>query len=77
MRLLLGAYVLDALTPEENRMVADHLRDCATCGADYLDMTEAQQLLAMISEADLLDGLDEEVHRGRGPVVDAEGDIED
>ncbi|MFE5300722.1 zf-HC2 domain-containing protein [Streptomyces sp. NPDC056632] len=76
MRLLLGAYVLDALTPEENRMVAEHLRDCSTCGAEYLDMTEAQQLLSMITEADLLAGPDEGVLGGRKPVGDAEGDIE-
>ena len=56
-RLLLGAYVLSVLPPEEERSVAEHVQECAECGAEYLDMTEAQQLLSLITEDDLLDGM--------------------
>ncbi|MFD3998707.1 anti-sigma factor family protein [Streptomyces sp. NPDC058548] len=69
-RLLLGAYVLGILPPEEDRSVAEHLQECAECGAEYLEMTEAQQLLSLITEADLLDGMEgsAELERlGRAP----------
>lgn len=59
MRFLLGAYVLKALTLEEDRTTADHLRECDECSAEYLEMTEAQCLLSLISEADLRDGLED------------------
>ncbi|MFC8275911.1 zf-HC2 domain-containing protein [Streptomyces sp. NPDC057271] len=64
VRLLLGAYVLGALCAEEDRTVAEHLRHCEECGAAYLEMTEAQNLLALFSEADLLDGLDDHLEEG-------------
>jgi anti-sigma factor RsiW len=53
VELLLGAYVLGALTPDEDRQVARHLRSCARCGAAYVDLAEAPWLLGMLSEADL------------------------
>jgi anti-sigma factor RsiW len=63
VRLLLGAYVLGALSEEENRRTAAHLGECAACRAEYLDMAEVPDLLAMFTEADLLEGL--------GPDADA------
>ncbi|MFI9048255.1 zf-HC2 domain-containing protein [Streptomyces sp. NPDC053427] len=56
VRLLLGAYVLGALTPEEDGRVAAHLRWCGECGAEYLAMAEVPDLLALFGEADLMEG---------------------
>ncbi|GAB2593711.1 hypothetical protein GCM10027168_28020 [Streptomyces capparidis] len=53
--MLLGSYVLGALTPEENRRVAAHLQRCYACGADYLEIAEAPTLLAVVGDSDLLD----------------------
>lgn len=53
VRLLLGAYVLDALEPEETRRVARHLRRCDGCTRVYVDMTEASALLALLRAEDL------------------------
>lgn len=36
--------------------MAEHLQDCDQCAADYLDLSEAANLLTLIGEADLLDG---------------------
>ncbi|MFD5032357.1 zf-HC2 domain-containing protein [Streptomyces sp. NPDC058220] len=54
VRSLLGAYVLDALAPEEDRRVADHLAGCDPCGAAYLEVADAPSLLALLDEDDLL-----------------------
>ncbi|MCX4514120.1 MULTISPECIES: zf-HC2 domain-containing protein [Streptomyces] len=53
--VLLGAYVLGALAPAEEARVAGHLAHCGTCRITYLDMADAQALLATLSEDDLLD----------------------
>ncbi|WP_345107121.1 zf-HC2 domain-containing protein [Streptomyces drozdowiczii] len=53
VRQLLGAYVLDALTPGEAREVARHLRGCDRCTADYAATAEAAELLALLREEDL------------------------
>ncbi|MER5767852.1 zf-HC2 domain-containing protein [Streptomyces sp. NPDC001985] len=58
VRLLLGAYVLDALSPEENALVACHVQRCDGCRDEYLVMAEMPMLLAGLSEAELLDGGD-------------------
>ncbi|MCX5316301.1 zf-HC2 domain-containing protein [Streptomyces sp. NBC_00154] len=54
VRQLLGAYVLDALTPGETRRVCHHLRECDGCAADYVEVAEAATLLGLVSEEDLL-----------------------
>ncbi|MEU8526662.1 zf-HC2 domain-containing protein [Streptomyces sp. NPDC048629] len=74
MRLLLGAYVLGSLTPDEDRTTAEHLRFCDDCQAEYLEMTEAQNLLAMITEADLMAGFDDapEDDGRAGPDIDVD-----
>ncbi|MER5884044.1 zf-HC2 domain-containing protein [Streptomyces sp. NPDC001941] len=54
---LLGAYVLDALPAEEAGAVAAHLRGCDSCTAAYLDVADASSLLALLTEADLAEGL--------------------
>lgn len=53
VRSLLGAYVLEALAPEEDRRVADHLAECGRCGAAYLEVADAPSLLALLDEDDL------------------------
>ncbi|MFE4644324.1 zf-HC2 domain-containing protein [Streptomyces sp. NPDC056730] len=53
MRSLLGAYVLEALAPEEDRRVADHLAECGPCGAAYLEVADAPSSLALLDEDDL------------------------
>ncbi|MFE3601698.1 zf-HC2 domain-containing protein [Streptomyces sp. NPDC059142] len=53
VRPLLGAYVLEALEPAEDRRVADHLAGCDTCGAAYLEVADAPSLLALLEEDDL------------------------
>ncbi|MGW0995601.1 zf-HC2 domain-containing protein [Streptomyces sp. NPDC002520] len=60
VRLQLGAYVLGSLTPEEDEQTAGHLQHCTACQVEYLEMEEARNLLAMITEADLLDAWGEE-----------------
>lgn len=55
MRQLLGAYVLDALTPAEAHAVARHLQTCDRCAADYVAVAEAAALLPLLSEEDLLE----------------------
>jgi anti-sigma factor RsiW len=54
VRTLLGAYVLGALTPEEERRVAGHLACCDRCGAAYLEVADTPSLLAFFDEDDLL-----------------------
>ncbi|MFG3281657.1 zf-HC2 domain-containing protein [Streptomyces sp. NPDC048111] len=53
VRQLLGAYVLGALEPGEERTVAAHLRRCAACRTAYLEVAETPSLLALLTEADL------------------------
>ncbi|MFJ8311531.1 MULTISPECIES: zf-HC2 domain-containing protein [unclassified Streptomyces] len=53
VRQLLGAYVLGALAPGEDRDVAAHLRRCAGCRTAYLEVADAPSLLALLTEADL------------------------
>jgi anti-sigma factor RsiW len=43
---LLGAYALDALEPETAALVADHLRECATCAEEVAGHHEVAGLLA-------------------------------
>ncbi len=54
VRALLGAYVLGALAPAEDRRVTDHLADCDPCGAAYLEVADTPSLLALCDEDDLL-----------------------
>ncbi|MFC0844977.1 zf-HC2 domain-containing protein [Streptomyces noboritoensis] len=56
VRQSLGAYVLGALAPDEDRRVAGHLRTCPGCRAAYLEVAEAPSMLALLSEEDLADG---------------------
>ncbi|MGW2564589.1 anti-sigma factor family protein [Streptomyces sp. NPDC001514] len=58
VELLLGAYVLGALAPEEDAGVARHLACCDPCRAAYLDLADARALLAMVTVEDLLDGIE-------------------
>ncbi|MFF2327401.1 MULTISPECIES: zf-HC2 domain-containing protein [unclassified Streptomyces] len=55
VRHALGAYVLDALTADENRRVAAHLRSCDRCAADYMEVAGVVSLLALLREEDLLE----------------------
>lgn len=53
VRLLLGAYVLDALTDREARDVSRHLLLCDGCAAAYTEVVQAPGLLALLTEQDL------------------------
>ncbi|AXG81514.1 zf-HC2 domain-containing protein [Streptomyces paludis] len=53
VRSLLGVYVLDALPPEEERRVADHLAGCDGCGAAYREVADTPSLLGLLDEDDL------------------------
>ncbi|MFE7459179.1 zf-HC2 domain-containing protein [Streptomyces sp. NPDC057554] len=53
VRLLLGAYVLDALDADETCRVARHLRRCDGCARDYAAVAEASALLALLRAEDL------------------------
>ncbi|WP_443043899.1 zf-HC2 domain-containing protein [Streptomyces sp. NBC_00322] len=61
VELLLGAYVLGALGPDEDARVSGHLQLCDPCRIAYLDMADAPALLALFSEDDLLDGLGDDI----------------
>ena len=54
VRSLLGAYVLGALTSEENQRVSGHLGSCGPCRTAYLEVADASSLLAFFEEEDLL-----------------------
>ncbi|MFD8963555.1 zf-HC2 domain-containing protein [Streptomyces sp. NPDC059568] len=54
VRTLLGAHVLGALAPEEDRLVVDHLAGCDLCGTAYLEVAGMPSLLALCDEDDLL-----------------------
>lgn len=53
VRLLLGAYVLDALEAEETCRVARHLQLCDGCARDYVEVAEASAMLALLRAEDL------------------------
>ncbi|MFH9294906.1 zf-HC2 domain-containing protein [Streptomyces sp. NPDC017520] len=53
VRLLLGAYVLDALDAEETCRVSRHLRGCDGCARVYVEVAEASALLALLRAEDL------------------------
>jgi anti-sigma factor RsiW len=57
VQMLLGAYVLGALSPDEDLRVSVHLQSCDVCTADYLELAEVPSLLSALSEEDLLEGL--------------------
>ncbi|MGW6908664.1 zf-HC2 domain-containing protein [Streptomyces sp. NPDC054940] len=57
VELLLGAYVLGALSAVEDRRVAAHLAECDRCGAAYLGVADVPDFLALFSETDLAEGL--------------------
>jgi anti-sigma factor RsiW len=49
----LGAYVLGALEPDERRVVADHLRGCASCSLELAEFEGIPELLARVRPEDL------------------------
>lgn len=53
VRLLLGAYVLDALDDGETCRVARHLQGCDDCARVYVEVAEASALLALLRAEDL------------------------
>ncbi|MCX5402197.1 zf-HC2 domain-containing protein [Streptomyces sp. NBC_00102] len=53
--LLLGAYVLDALTDREAGEVSRHLLRCDACAAAYTEVLQAPGFLALLTEQDLLE----------------------
>ncbi|MFJ6608955.1 zf-HC2 domain-containing protein [Streptomyces sp. NPDC091289] len=53
VRLLLGAYVLDALDDGEACRVARHLQGCDACARVYVEVAEASALLALLRAEDL------------------------
>ncbi|MER6599225.1 hypothetical protein C6W96_32825 [Streptomyces sp. CS149] len=53
VRLLLGAYVLDALNAEETCRVARHLQGCDDCARVYVEVADASALLALLRAEDL------------------------
>jgi anti-sigma factor RsiW len=44
-RTSIGAYLLGALSPEETRQTAAHLRVCADCRAEVADLNEVVEIL--------------------------------
>ncbi|MEV0117327.1 zf-HC2 domain-containing protein [Streptomyces sp. NPDC050844] len=56
VELLLGAYVLGALSPDECRQVADHLAECDSCSTAHAELSDAPAFLALLTEADLAEG---------------------
>jgi len=59
-----GAYVLGALSADEERAFAAHLTGCDACSVRVAELSPAVGLLANVSEADLaaLDGADSEAN---------------
>jgi anti-sigma factor RsiW len=47
---LIGAYVLDALSPEEREAFASHLQDCATCQAVVAELRRVVDVLPLTCE---------------------------
>jgi anti-sigma factor RsiW len=56
LREAVGAYLLGALEPEENDRVAAHLVTCASCRAEYGELTELLPLLASVTETEAVNG---------------------
>ncbi len=56
LREAVGAYLLGALEPEENDRVASHLAECASCRAEYGELTELLPLLASVTETEAVNG---------------------
>lgn len=56
LREAVGAYLLGALEPEENDRVAAHLAACASCRAEYGELTELLPLLASVTETEAVNG---------------------
>jgi anti-sigma factor RsiW len=52
LRPLLGAYVLDALEPDEAAAVREHLRDCPGCAAEHSRLAPLPGLLTLAAGAD-------------------------
>jgi hypothetical protein len=52
----LGAYVLDALPPDERRRVAEHVERCPECAAELAGLAGLPALLAHVRPEDLLSG---------------------
>jgi anti-sigma factor RsiW len=48
-RISLGAYVLGALEPDETSDIATHLRTCAECQLEYLELAETLGALGSVS----------------------------
>lgn len=55
VRLLLGAYVLDALSEREAYEVSLHLLLCDECAAAETEVLRAPGFLALLTEQDLLE----------------------
>ncbi|WP_405591330.1 anti-sigma factor family protein [Streptomyces sp. NBC_01092] len=58
VELLLGAYVLGALTAEEDRQVTAHLDVCERCRTVFLELSDTPALLSLATAADLAEGLE-------------------
>ena len=76
LREAVGAYAMDALDPEESDAVAEHLAQCGSCRAEYLEFRELLPLLASISEGEARNGpvrpeVPEALVRPEAPVVAA------
>lgn len=56
LREAVGAYLLGALEPGENDRVAAHLVTCASCRAEYGELTELLPLLASVTETEAVNG---------------------
>lgn len=56
LREAVGAYLLGALEPEESDRVAAHLTACASCRAEYGELTELLPLLASVTETEAVNG---------------------
>ncbi|MBS2962300.1 zf-HC2 domain-containing protein [Actinocrinis puniceicyclus] len=56
LREAIGAYLLGALEPAENDRVAAHLAECASCRAEYGELTELVPLLASVTETEAVNG---------------------
>jgi Putative zinc-finger len=50
LRESLGAYVLDALDPDESTLVRDHLRDCPDCRVEYDRLADLPDVLRLVPE---------------------------
>ena len=50
--ILLGGYVLDALSEEDDRMFADHLSLCWRCQQEHEEFAQLPHLLALVDLAD-------------------------